>query len=105
MYVITCSKKIRNFTEGRCAPLLFTHFVHKQFQQGMHRVTIIGTAGRGDTAKHLNARVFERMCERAQQIIETVFGLKWHEVHLVSGGAAWAGACGFVCAYMACVRA
>lgn len=51
------------------------------------RVSIIGTAGRGESREGLNAALYSKMVTAAEQwIAATVSG----EVNLVSGGAAWA---------------
>jgi hypothetical protein len=56
----------------------------------MPRVAIIGTAGR--KGPPLTAQLYERMHTEVERVITEVWGLKWDEVDLVSGGAAWSGA-------------
>lgn len=50
-------------------------------------IAVIGTAGRGNDANKVDARLFERMVRAAKHILANVFGLPTG-VCLVSGGAA-----------------
>ena len=53
------------------------------------RVAIIGTAGRGEDAARMTAKVFDAMVARTGQALAE-WKLAPAQVHLVSGGAAWA---------------
>lgn len=54
--------------------------------------SIIGTAGRGgkDQTK-LTKSIYDKAIDKAKQVITERFKLTLTDVHLVSGGAAWAG--------------
>lgn len=55
----------------------------------MHRIGIIGTAGRKDAANKLTPPMFDSMVKVCQQLIDS---LKWpaSSIVLISGGSAWA---------------
>jgi len=53
------------------------------------QVAIVGTSGRGDDGPRMTKQLFDLMVTRAQAIIRDK--LDSSPVHLVSGGAAWAG--------------
>ncbi len=55
----------------------------------MPRVAIVGTAGRKGPL--MTAQLFNLMFAEAERVITQTWGLAWHDVDLVSGGAAWAG--------------
>jgi len=57
----------------------------------MPRVAIIGTAGR--KGPPLSLSLFHAMFDEAVSVITKTWGLSWHNVDLISGGAAWAGMC------------
>jgi hypothetical protein len=57
----------------------------------MVKVSIIGTAGRKDVKDLLKKYHFDFMVQKAIELITVEWGLKWEDVELVSGGAAWAG--------------
>ncbi len=54
-------------------------------------VSIIGSAGRRGDAKKMTREIYWNMVDKAQQVISEHFKLESTRVHLVSGGAAWAG--------------
>jgi len=54
-------------------------------------VSIVGTAGRKGGWKKMSKELYKMMCDKAKVIITQNFGLELSQVHLVSGGAAWAG--------------
>lgn len=54
----------------------------------MPRVAIIGTAGR--KGPPLSLSLFHAMFDEAVSVITKTWGLSWHNVDLISGGAAWA---------------
>ena len=58
-------------------------------------VSIIGSAGRRGDAKKMTRELYWNMVDKAQQVISENFKLEPRRVHLVSGGAAWAGAFDF----------
>jgi len=53
-------------------------------------LSIIGTAGRKDDAKHLSKKHFEAMCVVANGLINQCKEINYPITTLVSGGAAWA---------------
>lgn len=53
-------------------------------------VAIIGTAGRGDDGKKMTTELYFKMAQYAQHVIQEKWGLDSRDVHLVSGGSAWA---------------
>ena len=55
------------------------------------RVGIIGSAGRRADAKKMTKEIYHAMVDKAEEIITQHFKLDLKKVHLVSGGAAWAG--------------
>ncbi len=55
------------------------------------KVGIIGSAGRKEDARKMNKDIFYKMLKKAEEIITHRFGLDLSQVHLISGGAAWAG--------------
>ncbi len=54
-------------------------------------VSIIGSAGRRTASKKMNKQLFASMVEKARSVIREDFKLELQNVHIVSGGAAWAG--------------
>lgn len=54
-------------------------------------VSIIGSAGRRGDADKMTKELYWRMVEEAERVITEEFRLDLARVHLVSGGAAWAG--------------
>lgn len=54
-------------------------------------VGIIGSAGRKADAKKMTQQIFNKMLAKAKELITQNFKLDLSQVHLVSGGAAWAG--------------
>lgn len=68
-----------------------------QFSRGssLTTVSIIGSAGRRGDAKKMTRDVYWNMVDKAQRVISEHFKLDPGRVHLVSGGAAWAGALDF----------
>lgn len=54
-------------------------------------VGIIGSAGRKGDAKKMTKDVFYAMMRKAEEVITKQFKLDLRRVHLISGGAAWAG--------------
>ena len=58
-------------------------------------VSIIGSAGRRGGAEKMTRELYWNMVDKAQQVIAENFKLEPERVHLVSGGAAWAGASDF----------
>ena len=58
-------------------------------------VSIIGSAGRRGDAKKMTKDLYWNMVDKAQSVISEHFKLDPGRVHLVSGGAAWAGTLGF----------
>ena len=58
-------------------------------------VSIIGSAGRRGDAKKMTRELYWNMVDKTQQVISENFKLEPGHVHLVSGGAAWAGAFDF----------
>ena len=54
-------------------------------------VGIIGSAGRKEDCKKMTKDIFYKMVEKAEKVITEDFRLDLSKVHLVSGGAAWAG--------------
>ena len=54
-------------------------------------VSIIGSAGRKGDARKMTRALYWRMVAKAEQVIYETFKLEKDRVHLVSGGAAWAG--------------
>ena len=58
-------------------------------------VSIIGSAGRRGDAKKMTKDVYWNMVDRSLCVISEHFKLEPTHVHLVSGGAAWAGAFDF----------
>lgn len=61
------------------------------------KVSIIGTAGRGADGSKLSKELFYEAVEKAKEVITENFKLKLGNVHLVSGGAAWAGKLALKC--------
>ena len=58
-------------------------------------VSIIGSAGRRGDAIKMTRELYWNMVDKAQCVISEHFKLDPGRVHLVSGGAAWAGALNF----------
>jgi len=54
-------------------------------------VSIVGTAGRKGGWKKMSKELYMMMYDKAKVVITQYFGLELPHVHLVSGGAAWAG--------------
>ena len=54
-------------------------------------VSIIGSAGRRGDAHKMTKELYWKMVAKSEQVISNVFKLDLQRVHLVSGGAAWAG--------------
>ena len=54
-------------------------------------VGVIGSAGRKDDAKKMTKELFYQMLTKLEEILTKHFKLNLSKVHLVSGGAAWAG--------------
>lgn len=55
------------------------------------RVGVIGSAGRKGDAKKMTKAIFDGMVAKMEEVITNHFKLDLSQVHLVSGGAAWAG--------------
>lgn len=55
------------------------------------KVGIIGSAGRKADARKMTKEVYSAMIAKAEEVITQHFKLNLKQVHLVSGGAAWAG--------------
>jgi len=53
-------------------------------------VNIVGTAGRNGGWK-MSKELYQMMYNKAKAVITQHFELELFQVHLVSGGAAWAG--------------
>ena len=72
-----------------------------QFSRGspLTTVSIIGSAGRRGDAKKMTRDVYWNMVDIAQRVISEDFKLDPGRVHLVSGGAAWAGSLGITKSY------
>ena len=58
-------------------------------------VSIIGSAGRRGDAKKMTRDIYWNMVDKAERVISEHFKLDPARVHLVSGGAAWAGTLDF----------
>ena len=54
-------------------------------------VSIVGTAGRKEDAIKMSRELYEKMVQKAEQVITQQLNLDLSQTHLVSGGAAWAG--------------
>lgn len=54
-------------------------------------VSIIGSAGRKGDASRMTKELYWRMVQKSERVISDVLKLDCSHVHLVSGGAAWAG--------------
>jgi hypothetical protein len=54
-------------------------------------IGIVGTAGRGADGAKMSKPLFDAMLAEAERIVEKQLKLKWENVTLVSGGAAWSG--------------
>ncbi len=54
-------------------------------------VSIIGSAGRRADGKKMTKDLFDKMVEKAKAVISDDFKLELQRVHIISGGAAWAG--------------
>lgn len=69
----------------------------------MNRLSVIGTAGRGDYKYRMNKDLYSKMVLKAEQYIKSDLKIPFHRIVLVSGGAAWSGnVCdvGFICPVM-----
>ena len=55
-------------------------------------VSIVGSAGRRGDAKKMTKELYWNMVEKSKHVISDDFKLELGRVHLISGGAAWAGA-------------
>lgn len=51
-------------------------------------VAVVGTAGRGEDAAKITSKLYDRIVERTENVIQKEWGLKWNNVHLISGGSA-----------------
>ena len=60
-------------------------------QPVMVKIGVIGTAGRGEVAHLMSGEVYLKMVQECERIITQRLNLHLHQVHLISGGAAWAG--------------
>ena len=60
-------------------------------QRSVTTVGIIGSAGRKADAKKMSKAIFYAMMSKAEEVITRHFKLDLGKVHLISGGAAWAG--------------
>ncbi|KAI8846683.1 hypothetical protein BC829DRAFT_418953 [Chytridium lagenaria] len=56
----------------------------------MTTVAVIGTAGRGPDGARMSKDLFERMVVKCEDILINIWKMRWDDIHLVSGGAAWA---------------
>ena len=56
-------------------------------------VSVIGTSGRKEDGARMSADLFRAMVDACETIIRDELKLSAANVHLVSGGAAWAGSC------------
>ena len=56
-------------------------------------VSIIGSAGRRGDGRRMTKQLFSKMVDKAKAVIQDDFKLDPGSVHIVSGGAAWAGEC------------
>ena len=54
-------------------------------------VSIIGSAGRRGDAVKMTKDLYWSMVEKSERVISDVLKLDLGRVHLISGGAAWAG--------------
>ena len=61
------------------------------------KVSIIGTAGRGADGRKLSKDLHYRTVEKTKEVISDIWKLKLSDIHLVSGGAAWAGKLSLKC--------
>ncbi len=59
-------------------------------QDDLISIAIIGSAGRGEDSKKICPKIWEKMNKEAERIIIEDWKLDWNNVHLVSGGAAFA---------------
>ena len=84
--------------------------VYSRSNEIMRRVAIVGTAGRGRDAQCLARELFNRMVAITKLTLKGKFELlpgKEGNIHLLSGGAAWAGMACFVFylnCFVACAR-
>ena len=63
----------------------------KGIKARVHKVSIVGTAGRKGDGKKMTKELYRLMYEKAKDVIENTFNLQLSKCHVVSGGAAWAG--------------
>ena len=54
-------------------------------------VSIVGSAGRRADGKKMTKKLFDKMVEKAKTVIKDDFKLELKQIHVISGGAAWAG--------------
>ena len=59
-------------------------------------VSIIGSAGRRGDGRKMTKQLFSKMVDKAKAVIQDDFKLDLGGVHVVSGGAAWAGKCSLI---------
>lgn len=57
--------------------------------RGGIRIAVIGSAGRGEDAVRMHAKLFENAIERFKSVCSVELRVQMSEVHLISGGAAW----------------
>jgi hypothetical protein len=62
----------------------------------MVKVAVIGSAGRGGDRVKMTKDLFSRMLEATRHHICETLKLKWSDVELQSGGAAWSGMWAFI---------
>ena len=60
-------------------------------RRSLTTVSIIGSAGRRADAKKMTTNLYWNMVDKSLRVIAEQFKLDPNHVHLVSGGAAWAG--------------
>lgn len=60
-------------------------------------MSIVGSAGRRGDAARMTKELYWKMVEKAELVILNELKLDSSRVHLVSGGAAWAGTLLFLC--------
>jgi len=67
--------------------------MYKQMTLVKSRVSVgvIGSAGRLEDSKKMTKELYEEMLKKLKAVITKKFKLDLKKVHLISGGAAWAG--------------
>ena len=71
--------------------MYWSNCVVLQVAPAMVKVSIVGSAGRRADIQRLNKALFNRMIDKAKEVLTDVWKLQFEQVELVSGGAAWSG--------------